>query len=320
MPWGRHGHCRRGWRTAIVCWSAATLAVLVLVAPNWENAWVPESQVLRQSHLECRGVRQAAADGDRRHRLPAAASAMLQRRELAASAASGLLLGLPAAPARAEAPAPIPGQQVRLPKPPKPSPDPVIRKRQEQEWKKEPYDQMRLYLGAVKQRFVASFEETIWNQKIFVHWDVDSYKFDVMDRNTFNEAGKRGLLLVDSDMSDRDWGYQIFVYKDEEARKFCQKNLVTEDYIEIPSNVQYVIEYVRRTPFPEYKPKPPRKPRADKPPEAAQGGFPNLFGWGSPSPPPAQEPTPAAATPAQEQAAPAAPAAAAPAAAVQGAK
>jgi hypothetical protein len=220
----------------------------------------------------------------------------------------------------------------------------MIRKLQEQDWKKEPYDQMRLYLGAVQQRFVANFETTIFNQKIFVHWDVESYKFDVMNKDTFNEAGKRGLLLLDSDMSDAEWGYQIFVYKDEEARKFCQKNLVQEDYIEIPSSVQYVIEYVRATPFPEYKP-PPRKPRPPKSPEeeekASQGGFPNFFqlaggDWAKPfeeptpaaaTPAQAESPAPAVATPVQEQAAPSAPAAAAApatpaiaAAAVQGAR
>lgn len=310
--------------------SAATLAVLVPVAPSWGDAWVPESQVLRHNHPEGRSLRPAATASDRRHRLPSAtaatAGAMLQRRELAASAASGLLLGLPDAPARAEAPAPLDGQQVRLPKPPKPNPDPFVRKLQEQEWKKEPYDQMRLYLGAVQQRFVASFETTIFNQKIFVHWDVDSYKFDVMDRNTFNEAGKRGLLLVDSDMSDADWGFQVFVYKDEEARKFCQKNLVQEDYIEIPATVQYVIEYVRKTPFPEYKPL-PRKPRPPKTPEqekASEGGLADMLNnFFNPAPPtqtqeqkpddakPAPAGAYASATPAQEQAPPSAPAAAA---------
>jgi len=144
------------------------------------------------------------------------------------------------------------------PIPPKPSPNKFIRGLQERAWQKEPFMRMRLYLEAVTQRFLVTYESNIFDSKKYIHWSTDLnnpniYKFDVMNKDNYNEAASKSLILIDSDMTDKANGIEVFVYKDEEARDYCQSNLIIEDLVQIPTELQNAIEVIKKTPFPEYK-------------------------------------------------------------------
>eukprot|EP00913_Durusdinium_trenchii_P022926 g21527.t1 len=120
--------------------------------------------------------------------------------------------------------------QVLPPVPPKPSPDPFIYNLQDSPpttvaaWKKEPYARMRLYLQAVTQRFIMDMETSAFGGKYFLHWSTDPksddfFKFDVVDRNVYNEAAREKKILIDSDLTLAENGIEVYVYKDQQAKE-----------------------------------------------------------------------------------------------------
>eukprot|EP00440_Ansanella_granifera_P053163 gb/GFBE01057639.1/.p1 GENE.gb/GFBE01057639.1/~~gb/GFBE01057639.1/.p1 ORF type:complete len:270 (+),score=54.95 gb/GFBE01057639.1/:1-810(+) len=251
------GPCRRRKGGAAVC---AFLAAALVATSGWSDCWVAggaprsSSTDLRKADSPC-----VTKGGSLQLESPDAGSPDLapNRRGLGGVAALGALLlgGFASAPPTAAEP-----PNVLEPIPPKPNKNPVIRKYQELSWKLEPYDRMRLYLQAVSQRFIATLETSIFNSLFYIHWapGLDSvpnvYKFDIMDRSNYNEAVKQGKILIDSDLTFAEDGIEVYVYKDEEARDYCQKNLVIKDLVVIPKDLQDAIEIIKSTPFPEYKP------------------------------------------------------------------
>ncbi|CAL1158309.1 unnamed protein product [Cladocopium goreaui] len=147
--------------------------------------------------------------------------------------------------------------QVLPPVPPKPSKNPFIYNLQVAAWKKEPYARMRLYLQAVTQRFIQDMETSAFGGKSFIHWTTDEkseefFKFDVVDRNAYNEAARSGKILIDSDMTLVDNGIEVYVYKDEQAKEDLAKQIIIEDLVIIPTELQKAIRVIQDTPFPEF--------------------------------------------------------------------
>ena len=147
--------------------------------------------------------------------------------------------------------------QVLPPVPPKPSKTPFIYNLQVAAWKKEPYARMRLYLQAVTQRFIQDMETSAFGGKNFIHWTTDEkseefFKFDVVDRNAYNEAAKSGKILIDSDMTLLDNGIEVYVYKDEQAKEDLAKMIIIEDLVIIPTELQKAIRVIQDTPFPPF--------------------------------------------------------------------
>ncbi|CAK9104487.1 Potassium-transporting ATPase alpha chain 1 [Durusdinium trenchii] len=145
--------------------------------------------------------------------------------------------------------------QVLPPVPPKPSPDPFIYNLQVAAWKKEPYARMRLYLQAVTQRFIMDMETSAFGGKYFLHWSTDPksddfFKFDVVDRNVYNEAAREKKILIDSDLTLAENGIEVYVYKDQQAKEDLTTKV--EDLVIIPSQLQNAIRVIQSTPFPEF--------------------------------------------------------------------
>ncbi|CAE7863814.1 ATP4A [Symbiodinium necroappetens] len=132
------------------------------------------------------------------------------------------------------------------PVPPKPSKNKFIYDLQVQSWKAEPYDRMRLYLQAVTQRFVQELEASAFGGKYFIHWTAEPdseefFKFDVVDRDNYNEAARSGQILIDSDISEPEEGIEVYVYKNAEARAELGKTILIQDLVIVPKELQDAI-------------------------------------------------------------------------------
>jgi len=144
------------------------------------------------------------------------------------------------------------------PVPPKPSKNKVIYDLQVQSWKAEPYDRMRLYLQAVTQRFIQELEASAFGGKYFIHWTAEPdseefFKFDVVDRDNYNEAARSGQILIDSDISEPEEGIEVYVYKNAEARAELAKTILIQDLVIVPKELQDAIRVIQATPFPPYE-------------------------------------------------------------------
>ncbi|CAE7737408.1 ATP4A [Symbiodinium pilosum] len=149
------------------------------------------------------------------------------------------------------------------PVPPKPSKDKFIYDLQVQSWKAEPYDRMRLYIQAVTQRFVQELEANPFGGKYFIHWTTDPnaegfFKFDVVDRDNYNEAARSGKILIDSDITEQEEGIEVYVYKTLEAKEELAKTILVQDVVVVPGELQDAIKVILATPFPPYEPGPNR--------------------------------------------------------------
>jgi len=132
-------------------------------------------------------------------------------------------------------------------KPPPPDPNPKIRALQAKSWAMEPFTRQRMYLKAMAQRM----EFGLLNQRYFVHWAPDSYKYDVLDQKNFEEATKLGKLLLDSDLSEPTSESVVFIYAKPEDQQWVSDNLGVVDFLEIPAELQKAIEQIKATPFGE---------------------------------------------------------------------
>lgn len=114
---------------------------------------------------------------------------------------------------------------------------------------------MGFYLADVEARYKSVMPALTWKPKIFVHWrtGADCFNYDVMDKDTYEEAARNKKLFFDTDMSNIGVDLDVFVYKDDEAREWCNKNLNVEDVVTMPEELQEIIQVVRATPFPEYE-------------------------------------------------------------------
>mmetsp|Transcript_30367 Transcript_30367/g.79644 ORF Transcript_30367/g.79644 Transcript_30367/m.79644 type:complete len:210 (-) Transcript_30367:53-682(-) len=134
--------------------------------------------------------------------------------------------------------------------PPAPDENPLIRAMQAKSWSLEPFVRLRIYLKAVSMRTESSF----FAPRYFVHQTVGldgegAFSFDIMDENSIREARQAGHLLLDSDMSDPNSDQMIFAYGTPEDKKWCQKNVVIEDTIQVPDKLVASVEKIRNTPF-----------------------------------------------------------------------
>mmetsp|Transcript_26675 Transcript_26675/g.50123 ORF Transcript_26675/g.50123 Transcript_26675/m.50123 type:complete len:266 (-) Transcript_26675:29-826(-) len=240
--WGR----RRSTGLALVL-SVAVLACAIATSGRCADAWTS-------------GSPQRPLTKDTRIALPRNADNRpedaLSRRDLsnnAAAVAAALLTGSTSTPALAKE-----RPQVLPPIPPKPSKDKFIYDMQVLSWKYEPYDRMRLYLQAVTQRFVQELEASVFGGKYFIHWTTepegeDFFKFDVVDRDNYNQAARSGLILIDSDITDNDEGIEVYVYKNATAKEELAKQILIEDLVVIPQELQDAIRVIQKTPFPPYE-------------------------------------------------------------------
>eukprot|EP00933_Yihiella_yeosuensis_P077181 TRINITY_DN87386_c0_g1_i1.p1 TRINITY_DN87386_c0_g1~~TRINITY_DN87386_c0_g1_i1.p1 ORF type:complete len:287 (+),score=56.23 TRINITY_DN87386_c0_g1_i1:96-956(+) len=144
------------------------------------------------------------------------------------------------------------------PIPPKPSRNPFIRRLQEKSWQLEPWARMHNFLKVTRTKF--SSEGPFSAYRVFVHWKPapDNFKFDIMNQDNFKEAARLGKIVIDTDMTGsggKDWNdIEVYAYKDDEARQYCQEKLIIEDLCEIPFELQEAILTIMKTPFPEYVP------------------------------------------------------------------
>lgn len=155
------------------------------------------------------------------------------------SAAAALLAGAPSAHADWGV------RNVMPTDPPIPSPNAFIRKLQAKSWALEPILRQRSYLKAMKQRLYAQSQLGFGKNKYFVHWSLDSYKYDILEENQFNEATRLGLLLVDSDMSEPTAELPVFLYKNATDQAYVADKLGVYDLVELPDELVQAIEEVK---------------------------------------------------------------------------
>jgi hypothetical protein len=168
-----------------------------------------------------------------------------------AAARGGLLAGFSAA-----TPAALAGfgewgpRELMSEVPPKPDENPYIRALQIKTWQQKPYERMRNYLSAVLVRTESNF----WNPRYFIHhrqgldgegWDA----FDFLEERDIKAAKEAGKLLLDSDLTSPGSKLTVFVYKDEEARLWCENNLNIEDTVELPYALRDQVQRLRKIPF-----------------------------------------------------------------------
>lgn len=152
---------------------------------------------------------------------------------------------------------------------PEPSPNPLIYQLQKKSWSMEPFFRQRLYLKAMRQGLMQRGELGLGNEKYFVHWAPDSYRYDILDNKNFQQAVKEGLLLADRDMTDTEEELMVFVYAKPSMQAYVEENLGVLDRVECPQELIDMIEKIKSTPFPP----PPARPTKPKSPEAAMAGM-----------------------------------------------
>jgi hypothetical protein len=224
-------------------------AAIVLGNRSWTSTFVPLGHSVQRE--EDASARQA-------YRNPSTQindsldSVSLSRRDLAGTMIGLTLLlgaGLPACAAFYSS---MEQRPFPPPIPPKPSKNAFIRKMQVESWRKEPFARMQDFINAMNQNFIIT--QGFFAERKIVHWGPgpEVFKFDVLDKDNFNEAARLGKVLKDSDMTSVDQGIEVYVYANDEARDYCQKQLQIQDVIEIPYDLQDNIKAILQTPFPEF--------------------------------------------------------------------
>lgn len=166
---------------------------------------------------------------------------------------------------------------------PDPDPDPFVRRLQKRSWSMEPIFRQRLYLKAMRQGLMQRGELGLGNEKYFVHWTAqkdkqDFYKYDILDNKNFNAAVSQGLLLADKEMTDTEEELMVFVYRKPEDQAYVEENLGVLDRVECTQELIDMIELIKKTPFPEYKPPAkPGKPKEDSVLDAVNKPFQDTF-------------------------------------------
>merc|ERR1712194_336765 len=121
---------------------------------------------------------------------------------------------------------------------------------QAKSWSLEPFVRIRIYLKAVSMKIESSF----FAPRYFVHQTIGldgegAYSFDIMDENSIREAKQNGKLLLDSDITDPNSETMVFAYGSPADKKWCEKNVVIEDTVQVPDKLVKSIEKIRNTKF-----------------------------------------------------------------------
>merc|ERR1719210_1756477 len=98
-----------------------------------------------------------------------------------------------------------------------------------------------MYLKAASQKLGIG----VFNMKYFVHHTPDSFKYDVLDTKSFNEAKDAGRIFLDSDMAEPTSESVIFIYARPEDQQFVSEKIGVEDVVEIPEELQTAIAEIK---------------------------------------------------------------------------